>query len=105
MRSLAIRKTVVTEHKPVMRDLRGPAGKILPIVWIGIALSALQQLVGINVIFYYGTTLWEAVGFTANDSLQINVISGTINIIATIVAISLVDRVGASRCCSPVRSG
>jgi sugar porter (SP) family MFS transporter len=90
----AIRKTVATEQKPSMRDLRGPAGKILPIVWVGIALSAFQQLVGINVIFYYGTTLWESVGFTAQDSLQINIISGAINIIATLVAISLVDRVG-----------
>lgn len=89
-----IRKTVSGENKPSIRDLRGPAGKILPIVYIGIALSALQQLVGINVIFYYGATLWEAVGFTANDSLQINLISGTINIVATAVAILLVDRVG-----------
>lgn len=90
----AIRKTVATETKPSLRDIRGPAGKILPIVYIGVALSALQQLVGINVIFYYGATLWEAVGFTANDSLQINLISGTINIVATAVAILLVDRVG-----------
>lgn len=90
----AIRKTVSTEHKPSFGDLRGPSGKIFPIVWIGIALAALQQLVGINVIFYYGTTLWEAVGFTENNSLQINVISGAINIIATVIAILLVDKVG-----------
>ena len=90
----AIRQTVATDRKPSMRDLRGPAGKIVPIVWIGIALAALQQLVGINVIFYYGTTLWEAVGFSADNSLQINVISGAINIIATVGAILLVDRVG-----------
>jgi sugar porter (SP) family MFS transporter len=89
-----IRQTVLTERKPSFRDLRGPAGKILPIVWVGIGLAALQQFVGINVIFYYGTTLWEAVGFSANNSLQINVISGAINIIATVVAILLVDRVG-----------
>ena len=90
----AIRQTVATDRKPSMRDLRGPAGKVVPIVWIGIALAALQQLVGINVIFYYGTTLWEAVGFSADNSLQINVISGAINIIATVGAILLVDRVG-----------
>lgn len=89
-----IRNTVATEHRPSLIDLRGPAGKVLPIVWIGIALSAFQQLVGINVIFYYGTTLWEAVGFTAENSLQINVFSGVINIVATVVAILLVDRVG-----------
>jgi SP family sugar:H+ symporter-like MFS transporter len=89
-----IRKTVATEHTPSLSDLRGPAGQVLPIVWIGMALAALQQLVGINVIFYYGATLWEAVGFTADDSLQINVISGVINILGTLLAIALVDRVG-----------
>lgn len=90
----AIRQSVLGEHKPSFSDLRGPAGKILPIVLVGIALSALQQLVGINVIFYYGTTLWEAVGFSANNSLQINIITGIINITATLLAIALVDRVG-----------
>jgi len=90
-----IKATVASAHKPSMRDLRDTrTGRIMAIVWIGIALAALQQFVGINVIFYYGTTLWEAVGFSADDSLQINLISGGINIIATLVAISLVDRVG-----------
>ena len=45
-------------------------------------------------IFYYATTLWQAVGFSPSDSLQINLISGGINIVATLVAISLVDRIG-----------
>ena len=63
-------------------------------VWIGIALSCLQQFVGINVIFYYGTSLWEAVGFSDADSLRINVISSTINIVATVIAILLIDRIG-----------
>lgn len=90
----AIRQTVLTTRKPSFSDLRGPAGKIVPIVWVGIGLAAFQQLVGINVIFYYGTTLWEAVGFSSSNSLQINIISGMINILATVVAILLVDRVG-----------
>lgn len=90
----AIRQSVLGEHKPSFADLRAPGGKLFPIVWVGLGIAALQQLVGINVIFYYGTTLWEAVGFTANNSLQINIISGIINITATLIAILLVDRVG-----------
>ncbi|MBR2095179.1 MAG: MFS transporter, partial [Fibrobacter sp.] len=41
------------------------AGKkrIAPIVWAGLGLAILQQLVGINVIFYYGSMLWQSVGF------------------------------------------
>jgi SP family sugar:H+ symporter-like MFS transporter len=89
-----IKETFAGEHKPRLADLLGPGGRLLPIVWIGIALSCLQQFVGINVIFYYGTTLWEAVGFSDADSLLINIISSTINVAATLIAIALIDRVG-----------
>lgn len=74
--------------------LRGSALGLKPIVWIGIALSVFQQFVGINVIFYYSTTLWRAVGFTEKDSFTISVITSVTNILVTLVAIALVDRIG-----------
>jgi len=80
--------------KARLRDLLGSDGRVRAVVWVGIVLSCLQQLVGINVIFYYGTTLWEAVGFGTSDSLAINIVSGAINIAATVLAIALIDRVG-----------
>jgi len=64
------------------------------IIWIGIGLAALQQFIGINVIFYYGAILWQAVGFTENDALQINLISGALSLIACIITIKVVDRIG-----------
>ena len=45
-------------------SLRGPVFGLQGIVWIGIILSVFQQFVGINVIFYYSTSLWNSVGFT-----------------------------------------
>ena len=48
----------------------GPAVGLLPIVWVGIGLSVFQQFVGINVIFYYSSVLWQAVGFSERDSLH-----------------------------------
>ncbi len=90
----AIKATFVNAQRPRLRDLVGANGKVMPLVWIAIVLSCLQQLVGINVIFYYGTTLWEAVGFAASDSLAINIVSGVINIVATVIAIALIDRIG-----------
>ena len=63
-------------------------------MWIGVGLSVLQQAVGINSIFYYGSVLWQAVGFTSADSLWINVVTGAVNIISTLVAMALIDRVG-----------
>jgi SP family sugar:H+ symporter-like MFS transporter len=65
-----------------------------PIVWIGIGLATFQQLVGINVVFYYGAVLWQAVGFSEGDALLINVISGAVSILAVIVALAVIDRIG-----------
>src|SRR6478609_1299859 len=89
-----IQQTLRLEHKPSMRDLKGPALGLLPIVWIGILLSVFQQFVGINVIFYYSTSFWHAVGFTENDSFIISTITSVVNILTTFIAIALVDRVG-----------
>jgi len=74
--------------------LRGNALGLRPIVWVGILLSVFQQFVGINVIFYYSTTLWRAVGFDESNSLLISVLTSVTNILVTIVAIALVDKVG-----------
>jgi MFS transporter, SP family, sugar:H+ symporter len=79
---------------PNWSDLRGPAFGLLPIVWIGIGLSVFQQFVGINVIFYYSSVLWQAVGFSEKDSLAITVITSIVNIATTFIAIALIDRVG-----------
>ncbi len=57
-------------------------------------MAALQQLVGINIIFYYGEVLWKAAGAGEQMALRMNVLSGFINIMATIVAIALIDRIG-----------
>ncbi|MCW3066177.1 MAG: sugar transporter [Solirubrobacterales bacterium] len=75
-------------------DLRGPALGLLPIVWVGIGLSVLQQFVGINVIFYYSSVLWQSVGFSESDSLIITVITSVVNVATTLIAIASIDRVG-----------
>jgi SP family sugar:H+ symporter-like MFS transporter len=82
-------------HRPSLSDLVNKAtGKIRPIVWVGIGLATFQQLVGINVVFYYGAVLWQAVGFSESDALLINVLSGALSIGACIVTVLLIDRVG-----------
>src|SRR6185436_17831851 len=47
-----------------------------------------------NIIFYYGEVLWKAVGATEQWALRINILTGLVNILATIPAIALIDRVG-----------
>lgn len=90
---MEIRESLKSEIPPRLGDIRGRWG-LLPIVWIGIGLSAFQQFVGINVIFYYGTVLWQAVGFTESHSMALNVVTGLTNILTTLVAIATVDRFG-----------
>jgi MFS transporter, SP family, sugar:H+ symporter len=82
------------EYRPTLRDLRGPRGGLLPIVWTGILLSVFQQFVGINVIFYYSKTLWHSVGFSDADSFTISVATSILNVLVTLVAIALVDKIG-----------
>ncbi|WP_326637994.1 sugar porter family MFS transporter [Nonomuraea fuscirosea] len=89
-----IQNVLRTERVPGLKDLRGSALGLLPIVWIGIVLSAFQQFVGINVIFYYSSVLWQSVGINQSDSLLISFSSSIINIIGTFIAIALVDRIG-----------
>ena len=71
-----------------MRDLKGKMLGLMPIVWVGILLSVFQQFVGINVIFYYSTSLWEAVGFGASAVLLDQRVTSIVNILVTIVAIA-----------------
>jgi sugar porter (SP) family MFS transporter len=82
------------ETEQTLRDLRGPVFGLLPIVWVGILLSVFQQFVGINVIFYYSTSLWHSVGFSESDSLTITVITSVTNVVTTLIAIAIVDKVG-----------
>ncbi len=89
-----IRHTVLREREPSFSDLLSRNGGLLRIVWIGIGLSVLQQFVGINVIFYYSSVLWRAVGFSEQGSLTITVITGAVNIITTLIAIAFVDKFG-----------
>lgn len=89
-----IRTSLRREDKPSLRDLRGPRLGLAPIVWTGILLSVFQQFVGINVIFYYSTSLWRSVGFEESDALTITVITSVTNVVVTLVAISIVDKVG-----------
>jgi len=89
-----IRASLGADDSRSYQHLRGSSFGLKPIVWTGIILAVLQQLVGINVIFYYSTTLWQSVGFSESDAFLTSTITSLTNIAVTIVAIMLVDRIG-----------
>ncbi len=85
---------VADHHRPRLRDILDSRHGVRPIVWVGIGLATFQQLVGINVVFYYGAVLWQSVGFTEADALLINVGSGAVSIGACIVTLLVIDKIG-----------
>jgi len=89
-----IRDTLASgeSRKVDFRSLLGPGmGKVLV---VGVVLAIYQQWCGINVIFYYAQEIFTAAGYGVSDVLFNIVITGTVNLIFTLIAIRLVDRLG-----------
>jgi len=90
-----IRATFSIDHRPRLSDIKGNGlFGVRKIVWVGIMLAAFQQFVGINVIFYYGATLWQLAGFSESQSLAINIVSGAVSIAACFGTIAVIDKIG-----------
>ncbi|MEU6219101.1 sugar porter family MFS transporter [Streptomyces sp. NPDC047022] len=89
-----IEHAMKSEHRSTFKDLLGGGFFFKPIVWVGIGLSVFQQFVGINVAFYYSSTLWQSVGVDPSDSFFYSFTTSIINIIGTVIAMIFVDRVG-----------
>ena len=91
-----IRESLAADHhRPRFSDLLDSStGKVRKIVWAGIGLAVFQQLVGIKIVFYYGSVLWQSVGFSENDALLINILSGSLSIAACLFTIFTIDRIG-----------
>ncbi|MFJ9341637.1 sugar porter family MFS transporter [Streptomyces sp. NPDC101733] len=89
-----IDSAIHSEQKSTFQDLLGGRFGFLPIVWIGIGLSVFQQLVGINVIFYYSSSLWQSVGIDPSSSFLYSFETSVVNIIGTVIAMVFVDRIG-----------
>ncbi|WP_405488408.1 sugar porter family MFS transporter [Streptomyces sp. NBC_00096] len=89
-----IDSAIHSEQRSTFKDLLGGRFGFLPIVWIGIGLSVFQQLVGINVIFYYSSSLWQSVGIDPSSSFLYSFETSVVNIVGTVIAMVFVDRIG-----------
>ncbi|MFI8219985.1 sugar porter family MFS transporter [Streptomyces sp. NPDC085932] len=94
VRIAEIEQNMQHEEKPTFKDLLGGRFLFWPIVWIGIGLSMFQQLVGINVIFYYSSSLWQSVGIDPEGSFLYSFETSIVNIVGTVIAMLFVDRIG-----------
>ena len=75
-----------------LRELIDPT--VLKVLLLGVVLAVFQQWCGINVIFNYAEEVFSAAGYKVSDLLLNIVITGAVNLIFTIVAIGVVDKVG-----------
>ncbi|SNT02705.1 sugar porter family MFS transporter [Sphingopyxis indica] len=89
-----IRASFSEDHRPRLADVTAPGTIFRPIVWAGLLLATFQQFVGINVIFYYGETLWKLAGVSEAVALERNIISGVVSIAACFVTILVIDKIG-----------
>ena len=79
-------------HKVAWSTLLQP--QIKPIVIIGMVLAVFQQWCGINVIFNYAQEIFASAGFDINGTLKSIVATGIINLVFTLAALPLVDKIG-----------
>lgn len=64
------------------------------VVFIGVALSLLQQLMGLNAISYYGPQILERMGFHTDAAFLGVLVARSLNLLATMIVVIIVDRVG-----------
>lgn len=80
------------DTKPSFGNLfKSGAGRILT---IGVVIAIFQQWCGINVIFNYAQEIFSAAGYSVTDILFNIVITGSVNLLFTFVAIYTVDKIG-----------
>jgi len=88
----AIRSTLHSVTKTNYRQLFDKA--LLPIVLIGIGLAVFQQFCGINVVFNYTTNIFRSIGANTSEQLLQAVYISLANLVFTLLAMALVDRLG-----------
>ncbi len=92
---LDISMSLSSDHSPRLSDLKSrETGKVHKVVWIGLFIATFQQFIGINVIFYYGSVLWELIGFSELNALFINIIVACVAATGCLIMIFLVDAWG-----------
>ncbi|KAM5569352.1 sugar transport protein MST4 [Rosa sericea] len=83
---------VASEVKHPMRNLLKRRNR--PQLVIAVCMQIFQQFTGINAIMFYAPVLFNTVGFKSDASLYSAVITGAVNVLATLVSIYFVDRLG-----------
>jgi SP family galactose:H+ symporter-like MFS transporter len=93
-------KEIDAMSSSIRKQISGGVGTLLhpalrPALLVGVGLAVFQQLTGINTVIYYAPTIFQFAGFkTAGFSILATLGVGTVNVLFTVLAIRLMDRVG-----------
>ncbi|MCI7141275.1 sugar porter family MFS transporter [Alistipes sp.] len=87
-----IREAEKAAPKSEWRSLTSPG--IRRALLIGVSIAMLGQFMGVNAVLYYGPTIFENAGLSSGDSLFSQVLVGVVNMLTTVIALVIIDRVG-----------
>ena len=90
-----IRKIISSETRTDWRMLLQPGFRLA--LFIGVALAMLGQLMGVNAVLYYGPTIFTESGLSSGDSLFYQVLVGLVNMLTTVLALAIIDKVGRKK--------
>ena len=66
-------------------------------VLVGAAIAILGQFMGVNAVLYYGPSIFERAGWSGSDSLFAQILVGAVNMLTTVLALAIIDRVGRKK--------
>ena len=91
----AVKESLAAEanqQRGSLRELFQPSMKF--VLMIGVTVAVLQQITGINSVFFYAPMIFEQSGIGTDASFMQAVLVGLVNLVFTVVAILLIDRLG-----------
>ena len=89
------KSVVQSETKSAWKFLLQPG--IFKAVLIGAAIAILGQFMGVNAVLYYGPTIFEEAGLSGGDALFSQVLVGIVNVVTTVIAVFIIDKVGRKK--------
>jgi len=87
----SVRADTRTERVP-LKELFAPSMRL--VITIGISVAILQQITGINAVFFYAPIIFEQSGIGTDASFVQAILVGLVNVVFTIIAITLIDKLG-----------
>ncbi|MDR0505686.1 MAG: sugar porter family MFS transporter [Dysgonamonadaceae bacterium] len=90
-----IHEILRTEKKSDWRKLLQPGFRTALI--IGVCLAILGQFMGVNAVFYYGPKFLTEAGLDKTASLDLQVWIGVVNVLSTVLAMFVIDRIGRKK--------